>query len=562
MLDGKQHWKAFRKPHFEAQVTRIAEKISETKEVTTSPDKLVIDSKTEETQTLKHSKQKAKKKTATDIHLQIKQILDDSPDLDGHEQARSVLLQAYKTGFGGKRLKRWRRYLKEYFDDLESKEIVMGSRLQDMRKRVHLPTGARIEPEIVKEENEVLPTEMKESIIIEPIEEKQMTDVDFDLDELEEAAEAAEEAAAIEDESGGSVVFGVIGAGQAGGRLAESFYSLGYKKCLAVNTSEHDLDGLTLLPENQKVVMKGDSSGGAGKDMRKGEAAADKAQQEIYDRLQILFGSVNRILVCAGAGGGTGGGSCLRLVETAKKYLTYLGVENVNDKVGVLLTLPTAGEAASPTVADNAYLIANKLCEFASKRLISPLIIFDNDKIKKMFKGRLTTAQYWPTINKTVTALFHRFNVTCTKTGNPTTFDPADYGRALSEGGCMIMGLTTVKEYDTGTDVSKAIRSNLEKGLLCGGFDISTAKSAACIATASKDILDNTPGLMDSLEEGFDTLANITGNATVFRGIYEGDKDKLVVTTLVTGLSAPTKRLNDLKKFQNTTATTKSKLYD
>ena len=440
------------------------------------------------------------------------------------------------------------------------KDVVVGSSLKNMHNRIHLPASAKIESE--KEPNEVLLTENKEGIIAEPIEEKQMTDLDFDLDELEEVAEAAEESAGIEDESGSSVVFGIIGAGQGGGRLAESFYNLGYKKCLAVNISPHDLAGLISVPEDQKVLMKGDSAGGAGKDMRKGEAAADNHQQEIYEKMQTLFGKVDRVLVCASAGGGCGAGACLRLVETAKKYLQYLGVENVNDKVGVLLTLPTSGEAASPTVADNAYLISTKLCELASKRVISPLIIFDNDKIKKMFKGKLTTAQYWPTINKTVTALFHRFNVTCTKVGNPTTFDPADYGRVLSEGGCMIMGLTALKEYGSGIDVSKAIRSNLEKGLLCDGFDISTAKSAACIATASKNILETTPGLMDSLEEGFDTLANITGNATVFRGIYEGDKDKLVVTTLVTGLSAPDKRLSDLKKFQNKTVTQKSKLYD
>ena len=115
------------------------------------------------------------------------------------------------------------------------------------------------------------------------------------------------------------------------------------------------------------------------------------------------------------------------------------------------------------------------------------------------------------------------------------------------------MGVTTLKEYADGSDVSRAIRGNLEKGLLCGGFDISTAKAAACIATASDSILDDTPGLMDSLETGFDTLASITGNATVFRGIYQGNKPKLQTYTMVTGLSAPTKRLSELKeKTKNT----------
>lgn len=257
----------------------------------------------------------------------------------------------------------------------------------------------------------------------------------------------------------------------------------------------------------------------------------------------------------------TGGGGCLRLVEIAKKYLTYLGLPNVEKRVGVLVTLPTAGEAASPTVADNAHLIASKLCEFAEKDLISPLIIFDNDKIKRMYP-KLTVRKFWPTVNATVTGLFHMFNVLSTKTGNPTSFDPADYNRVLSAGGCMIMGLTTLKQYGDGTDISQAIRSNMEKGLLCGGFDVSTAEAAACIATASEGILNDTPGLMNSLETGFDTLANITGNAAVFRGIYEVDKEKFVIYTMLTGLNSPIKRLTELKKFQNTSTTEKTKLYE
>jgi len=114
----------------------------------------------------------------------------------------------------------------------------------------------------------------------------------------------------------------------------------------------------------------------------------------------------------------------------------------------------------------------------------------------------------------------------------------------------MIMGLTAVQKYDDGTDISKAIRSNLEGNLLCGGFTISTAKSAACIAMASARILNEVPGLMTSLEGGFDTLANITGGASVFRGIYEGEKDKLSVYTMLSGLATPQQRIDDLTKFK------------
>lgn len=333
------------------------------------------------------------------------------------------------------------------------------------------------------------------------------------------------------------------------GRLAESFYNLGYKKTLVVNTAQHDLDGLKSIPEEQKLLFNTGTVGGAGKDIKKGKEVAEKHSQEILEKLQKIFGKVDRILVCASAGGGTGSGSCLTLVDVAKRYLTHIGLDNSESRVGVMLSLPTSGEAASPTVAENAHTVASNLCNLASENKISPLIIVDNDKIKNLYP-KLSVLQFYPTVNATVTGLFHVFNVLSTQTGNPTTFDPADYSKVLSSGGCMIMGLNSVQKYEDGSDISKAIRDNLEKTLLCSGFDLKSAKTAACIATASTDILSNVPGLMNALESGFDTLANVTGNATVFRGIYESEKPKLVIYTLINGLSTPKKRIDDLLKFK------------
>jgi cell division GTPase FtsZ len=566
MVDRSRTFKRFQRPSFEAQVLENKGKNSKNKSVYEEPkDIVILKAKTKE----KKPRKTKKKKTINEIHKEIKTLVEQNKE----SRARAVLKKALQQGRKGKRLDKWQEKLmgsrsrdlfhtntRAYVDTREKK-----SPLEEMQEQAAEEIAQEEDRKVLEEiqkkldEEKDLPNEPKESIITESNKEiEDMVEIpDLPLDELEAASEAEVEDKSIQDESGGSVAFGLIGAGQAGGRLVESFYKLGYHKCLAVNTAPHDLDGLEEIPENQKILMSTGEAGGAGKDMRKGEAAADNHLQEVYELMQGIFGKVDRILVCAGAGGGTGGGSCLRMVEVAKKYLTYLGVSDVNSKVGVLLTLPTAGEAASPVVADNAHLIATRLCELAEEKVISPLIIFDNDKIKRMYP-KLTVRQFWPTVNATVTGLFHMFNVLSTQVGNPTSFDPADYNRVLSAGGCMIMGLTTLRQYADGTDISKAIRSNMEKGLLCGGFDVSTAEAAACIATASESILNDTPGLMNSLETGFDTLANITGDAAVFRGIYEVAKEKFVVYTMLTGLSSPTKRLKELKKFQKT-GTTESK---
>ena len=65
-----------------------------------------------------------------------------------------------------------------------------------------------------------------------------------------------------------------------------------------------------------------------------------------------------------------------------------------------------------------------------------------------------------------------------------------------------------------------------------------------------EEIFEETVGLMDSIEFGFDTLAALTGGAMIHRGIYEDtNKDKLVTYTLVSGLKRPVKRIEGLKKF-------------
>ena len=114
----------------------------------------------------------------------------------------------------------------------------------------------------------------------------------------------------------------------------------------------------------------------------------------------------------------------------------------------------------------------------------------------------------------------------------------------------MNLRLGVPKEPENETAVSTALKKNLEKTLLAEGFDLTTASGAACIVVGGEVIFEETVGLMDNIEFGFDTLAALTGGAIVHRGIYEDAKrDKLVTYTLVSGLKRPGKRIEGLKKF-------------
>ena len=367
---------------------------------------------------------------------------------------------------------------------------------------------------------------------------------DLDMEEL-----ASERDNSVEDESGGALTYAVIGSGQGGGRIAKAFYDLGYKKTIAFNTAESDLSLLD-LPEDHKFYVDYYGGQGAGKDQEKGREAYESRSQEIFNKMRQIFGkNIDRIIVCVGVAGGTGGGAVQTLVDVAKRYFTYVGREDANERVGVVASLPTAGEAASPTVAKNAYNRMTELCASAANGEFAPLIIIDNDKIKKLY-SQLTVKQFWPTLNSTVAGLFHIFNLLSTKNSDYTAFDPADYDTIMKTNGCMIFGVTSVRDVENETSVSNALKQNLEKTLLAGGFDLTTAKGAASIVVGGTKQYEEIPGLMDSIEYGFDTLAALTGGAVIHRGIYEDSaKEKLVAYTIVGGLDAPQKRLDELKKF-------------
>lgn len=370
----------------------------------------------------------------------------------------------------------------------------------------------------------------------------------FEIPELPLTAEAISDHEEITDESGGCRTYAFIGSGQGGSRLAESFYKLGYKKTIVLNTAPQDLKSLSLIPEDQKILLDAGVSG-AGKDMRIGEEAMLKGQHRLYEALLRKVGKIDHILICVGAGGGSGGGSSLVLLETATKYMKYIGYDDAEKRVGFIITLPTNGECASPGVGTNSKFLIEELSKYAAGGQLSPLIVVDNDKIKRLFPD-LTVKEFWGKINDQVAGLFHIFNLLPTKETNYTVFDAADYASLMQAGGFMIMGSTAVKECKPSDAIANALRTNLERTLLASGFSLRTATHASAVVVGGSTIFDSVPGLMMSIEGGFDALAVLTENALVHRGVYEDAKDRLTVYTLVGGLKAPTERIAQLTRFQ------------
>ncbi len=109
------------------------------------------------------------------------------------------------------------------------------------------------------------------------------------------------------------------------------------------------------------------------------------------------------------------------------------------------------------------------------------------------------------------------------------------------------MGLTKVTQFNDKFTLSQAVKQNLEKTLLAGGFDLTSSKVSGAVAVGRKKLMANVKGLQDNIDYSFDVLSEITGKATIHRGIYEDARDSLRVYTIIGGLSSPTERLEELR---------------
>jgi len=337
-----------------------------------------------------------------------------------------------------------------------------------------------------------------------------------------------------------AVKFGIIGSGQGGNRLCDTFYQIGYRRVCAVNTTAQDFLGLSLPVANQLILDS--SEGGAGKDPTKGAEAVDKSSEEIMNLMRRCFGeNIDRILVCAGFGGGTGTGSAEKLVKLARYYMRQLGKE---EKVGMIASLPKLSEGGK--VQENAYKAMKSIQPLVESKKISPFIVCDNESIHKMFPN-VSAKQFWQTANKNTVGLFDIFNVLACQRSQYVTFDRADYNSIL-DSGIIIFGATKLDSYEHDTDISDGLRNNLKRTLLAD-IDVSKASCVAAILCAPDAILDILP--QSHIDLAFSTLERILGgenrNLMVHQGVYEANKMGLFLYTMVGGLGVPEHRLNIMK---------------
>ena len=331
--------------------------------------------------------------------------------------------------------------------------------------------------------------------------------------------------------------FGFIGAGQGGGKLAETFSQIGYGRVGVINTADQDLATIN-VPNKMKF---GDQQG-AGKNREFAKQAFLNSKEDVVDFIKSSVGTdIDRIFVTVGAGGGTGAGVCSELVKTVKEYQNT--VKASSPYVGLILALPKLSEGKK--VSQNAYETLKEACELVEQKIVSPLIILDNERINSLYP-KLSVNKFWQVANANICSLFHLFNHIITKNSQYSTFDTNDF-RTVLDSGIMVFGAANILNFSNEAEISKAVRENLKRNVLCGELDLSTGSTAAAVAIGDENTLDSIP--QEYLDNAFNQLnRTLKTNSTVHQGVYKGAKEGLSIFTAIGGITTPSAKLDALLK--------------
>jgi cell division protein FtsZ len=321
----------------------------------------------------------------------------------------------------------------------------------------------------------------------------------------------------------------IIGAGEAGGRLAECFAFNGFNKVVALNTASADLAGLNLKDED-KCLIPVTNGQGAGKDPNVVRNAIDTFYSDVYKFIQSKANGVEYALVLAGLGGGSGGGLAIVLCQIAAE----LGLP-----VGIICTLPRNNEGTLVFV--NALDNLKEIHQNASTGAISPLIVVDNNKLAKEFNP--TAANFWGPLNSAIIRVMKNFNeLSLMPSKFISALDRQDLKRVLSVGGTCAIGEFEIPADYKAEDIEKLLHEHF----FMDGFDLSSASACGVIVTGSNAILQ-TSDSAKCIEALFDQVNNLIGGVMFFKGVYEDDSAKfLKVYVMFNGLALPQEHLDQM----------------
>lgn len=332
-----------------------------------------------------------------------------------------------------------------------------------------------------------------------------------------------------------SISIGVVGSGQAGSRLAESFYKLGYD-AICINTAQQDLKFIE-IPETNKLLLNY-GLGGAAKDLNIGFEAANQNKDSILSLIESKLNASQVNLLCLSLGGGSGAGSVELLVDI---------LAQTSKPLVVMTVLPM--ESDDVQTKSNSLETLSKLSKLVQSKKINNLIVVDNAKIEAICHD-VSQIDFFNVANKSIVNTLDVFNTLSCMPSSVKPLDPTEWARILTDGeGLSIYGELTVNNYEEDIAIAEAVLSNLTSNMLAEGFDIKDSKYVGVIIAANKNVWSKIP--TSSINYAMSVINEQCNNPTgIFKGIYtvDSDEDSVKVYSFFSGLSLPESRITSLKK--------------
>jgi tubulin-like protein CetZ len=332
-----------------------------------------------------------------------------------------------------------------------------------------------------------------------------------------------------------SIALGVLGSGQGGARLAETFFKLGYD-AVAINTAMQDLKHID-IPDSNKLLLEY-GIGGAAKEKSIGEAAAEAHRAEILQLVNEKLSNSQVNILCLSLGGGSGAGSCEVLVD----LLSGLGKPLV-----VMTILPMDNEDAH--TKSNALETLVKLSNLTQSKKVNNLIVVDNTKIESILHN-VSQMDFYSVANKAIVEPIDVFNTLSAMPSSVKGLDSMEWAKLFTDGeGLTVYGELTVSNFTDETSIAEAVLNNLNGNLLASGFDLKQSKYVGVIVAANKEVWAQIPS--SSVNYAMHMINDqCSSPKAVFKGMYVIDTPEPVVKvySMFSGLLAPAARVEQLKK--------------
>jgi cell division GTPase FtsZ len=352
------------------------------------------------------------------------------------------------------------------------------------------------------------------------------------------------------------VRLGILGVGQAGGKILDAFLAYDERTgskmtagAVAVNTARTDLDGLEHVPEEHRVLIgQSEVKGhGVGGDNDLGAQVAEADVTEVRRALDdVPIAKVDAFLVVAALGGGTGSGGApvfaRHLQEVYTEPVYGLGVLPASDE-GAIYTL-NAGRSFRAFV-----------------KQVDNLLLFDNDA---WLQPGASMGEHYEELNEelvTRIGVLFRAGERSEAGVGESVVDASEIQNTLGSGGVSTVGYATAQlperargllsrfgrngaadDFDSATAISGLIRQ-ATRGRLTLPCRVDGAERALVLVAGPERFLDR-----KGLDRARRWLVEETGAREVRGGDYPvEDSDTLATAVVLSGVT-DVPRLEDIQQ--------------